>query len=141
MKKFLLILVAIITLGFIAKADNDRVITFDQLPQPAQSFIKQHFANKVPLAITVDFDDYKIMFETGEKVEFDKQGNWKEVNCKSSNVPSAIIPDQIKKNVKSSFPGTIILKLDRKYNGYEVKLSNGLEIEYDSAFRVIDIDD
>ena len=141
MKKFLLILVAIITLGFIAKADNDRVITFDQLPQPAQSFIKQHFANKVPWAITVDFDDYKIMFETGEKVEFDKQGNWKEVNCKSSNVPSAIIPDQIKKNVKSSFPGTIILKLDRKYNGYEVKLSNGLEIEYDSAFRVIDIDD
>ena len=31
--------------------DDDRVITFEQLPQPAQAFLKQHFANKVPAGV------------------------------------------------------------------------------------------
>ena len=39
-------------------ADNDRVITFDQLPAQAQTLLKQHFADKVVMIVTVDYDDY-----------------------------------------------------------------------------------
>ena len=141
MKKYLVLLVAILTLGFSAKADHDQVITYNQLPANAQTMLKQYFADKVPLIVTMDWDDYTIVYDSGEKVEFDKQGNWKEIDCRSSFVPTALIPEQIKANVKTSFPGTTILKLDRNRRGYEVKLNNGLEIEYNRAFQVIDIDD
>lgn len=141
MKKYLIILAAMLTIGFSAKADHDQVVTFNQLPATAQTLLKQHFANKMPLIITMDWDDYTIMYDSGEKVEFDKQGNWKEFDCKTSMVPTALIPEQIKTHIQATFPGTTILKLDRNRRGYEVKLNNGLEVEYNRNFQVINIDD
>ena len=141
MKKYLVLLVAALTLGFSAKADHDQVINFNQLPANAQAMLKQHFGDRMPLIVTMDWDDYTIMYDSGEKVEFDKQGNWKDIDCRSSQVPTALIPEQIKANIRTSFPGTTILKLDRNRRGYEVKLNNGLEIEFNRQFQVIDIDD
>ena len=131
----------VLTMCMPAMADNDRVITFDQLPAQAQELLKKHFAEKVPLIITVDWDDYKVIYQSGEKVEFDKKGNWKDLDCKVSRVPVALIPEQIKANVKATFPGAIIIKLDRDRRGYDVKLNNGMELEYNKKFQVVDIDD
>lgn len=141
MKKLLFVLLAVLTLGFSAKADHDQVINFNQLPQQAQALLKEHFANKVPLIVTMDWDDYTIVYDSGEKVEFDKQGNWKEIDCRTSSVPTALIPEQIKSHIRATFPGTTIIDLDRNRRGYEVKLNNGLEVEYSPSFQVIDIDD
>ena len=139
--KVILLLVVMMTMGFQAKADHDQVIPFNQMPEAAQAFLKQHFANKVPLVVTVDWDDYTIRYESGEKVEFDKQGKWKEIDCRSALVPTELIPEEIKTNIASTFPGAMILKIDRNRRGYEVKLNNGLEVEYSPTFQVIDIDD
>lgn len=139
--KVILLLVVMMTMGLQAKADHDQVIPFNQMPEAAQAFLKQHFANKVPLVVTVDWDDYTIRYESGEKVEFDKNGNWKEIDCRSSIVPTELIPEEIKTNIASTFPGAMILKIDRNRRGYEVKLNNGLEVEYSPTFQVIDIDD
>ena len=142
MKKIAFILMAfVMTMCLPVQADNDRVITYDQLPAQAQTLLKDHFANKVPLIITMDFDDYKVMYQSGEKVEFDKKGNWKDIECKASAVPTAIIPEQIKANVKKTFPAATIIKIDRDRRGYDVKLNNGMEIEFDKKFNVVDIDD
>ena len=139
--KAILLLVIMMTMSFNAKADHDQVIPFDQMPEAAQTFLKQYFANKVPLVVTVDWDDYTICYESGEKVEFNKQGDWKEIDCRASMVPQELIPEEIKTNIASTFPGAIILKIDRNRRGYEVKLNNGLEVEYSPNFQVIDIDD
>lgn len=141
MKKYLFLMVALLTMSFNAKAGHNQVITYNQLPEAAQTLLKQYFAGKVPLIVTMDWDDYNIVYESGEKVEFDKQGNWKEIDCKVSRVPSELIPEQIKSHIKATFPGATILKLDRNRRGYEVKLNNGLEVEYNRDFQVIDIDD
>ena len=139
--KFVMLLAIALTLSFNVKADHDQVITFDQLPAAAQALHQKYFADKVPLTVTMDWDDYTILYQSGEKVEFDRQGEWKQIKCRYSAVPSALIPEQIKANVKTSFPGTSIIDIDRGRRGYEVKLNNGLEIEYNSSFQVIDIDD
>ena len=139
--KAILLLVAMFAMSFNAKADHDQVITFNQLPQAAQTLLKQYFADKVPLIVTMDWNDYTVMYDSGEKVEFDKQGNWKDFDCRTSHVPSASIPEQIKTHIRATFPGTTIIKLDRNRRGYEVKLNNGLEVEYNRTFQVIDIDD
>ena len=136
-----IVLLVAMLVSFNARADHDQVITYDQLPEVAQAFLKQYFADKVPLVVTVDWDDYAIRYSSGEKVEFDKQGNWKEIDCRSSLVPAELIPEEIKTNINATFPGAIILKIDRNRRGYEVKLNNGLEVEYSPTFQVIDIDD
>ena len=46
--KFFLLMAMVMTMSFNVLADDDdRVITYQQLPQSAQSFLKQHFAKKV----------------------------------------------------------------------------------------------
>lgn len=143
MKRFraIIALAAVLVVSLNAKADHDQVITFDQMPESAQTLLKQYFADKVPLVVTVDWDDYTIMYESGEKVEFDKQGMWKEISCRMSGVPVELIPEQIKSHINATFPGSMVLKLDRNRRGYEVKLNNGLEVEYNPTFQIIDIDD
>ena len=139
--RFFLLMAVVMTMSLTMSADDDeRVITYQQLPQTAQTFLKQHFAKKVPLVVTADWDDFTIMYETGEKIEFDKKGNWKEVTCRTSKVPSDIIPQQIKDYIQKNYPGKSVVKLDRHRSVYEVKLNNGIEIEFNRSFQVIDVD-
>ncbi|MBP5629825.1 MAG: PepSY-like domain-containing protein [Bacteroidaceae bacterium] len=141
MKKTMFILLAfVLTLSLPVMADDDRVITFEQLPAQAQTMLKKYFADKVPLVVTVDMDDYTVLYQSGEKVEFDKKGNWREINCKTSSVPSALIPEQIKAVVKQTYPGATIIKIDRDRRGYDIKLNNGLDIEFNRNFQVVEID-
>ena len=139
--KIIFALVAILTTSFSVKADHDQNITFNQLPQAAQTLLKQHFVGKVPLVVTMDWNDYKIVYETGEEIEFDKQGNWKQLDCRTSQVPAALIPEKIKAHINATFPGAAIIDLDRDRRGYEVRLSNGMEVEYNRNFQAIEIGD
>lgn len=140
-QKFLMILALVFSLCLPAKADGDKVITFDKLPAAAQALLKEHFADKTPLVITADWDDFKVAYPSGESVEFDKKGNWKDIDCRLSAVPEALIPAQICSVIEQNFPGAVIVKIDRDRKGYEVKLDNGLEIELNKRFQIIDMDD
>lgn len=81
------------------------------------------------------------MFNNGEKIEFDRKGNWTEIDCKMSAVPAKLVPASIARYVKSTYPGTKILKIEKDDYDYEVQLSNRLEIKFNKNFQVIDIDD
>ena len=144
MKKLVFLLVCLFTLQTVARADDDKPIHVTQMPQPAQQFIKQHFADsKVTLAkMESDFfyKSYEVIFTNGDKVEFDNKGNWEEVNCKYSSVPTAIIPAAIQKYVATNYPDAKILKIERDKKDYEVKLSNRTELKFDLKFNLIDID-
>ena len=146
MKKFAVLTVALLfVFALTGRADNDRPIAVDQLPQKAQQFIKQHFPkSKVALAKEErEFLDlrYEVVFANSVKIEFLKDGEWKEVNCKYSAVPAAIIPVKIAEYVTKNYEDVQIVKIDRDKREYEVDLSNGLELTFDTKFNLIDIDD
>lgn len=64
------------------------------------------------------------------------------VDRKYSAVPAAIVPQQIADFVaKMNYPGQFIRKIDRDAYSWEIELSNGLEVEFDLNFNVIDYDD
>ena len=139
--KLFLLMAMVMTMSLTMSADDDdRVITYQQLPQASQTFLKQHFAKKVPLVVTADWDDYTIAYESGEKVEFNKNGEWKSIECRTSKVPAAVVPEQISNYVTKNYPGKSVVKIERHRSVYEVKISNGMEIEFNRNFQVIDVD-
>lgn len=138
--KFFLLMAMVMTMSLTMSADDDRVITYDQLPQAAQTFLKAHFAAKVPLVVTADWDDFTIRYESGEKIEFNRSGEWKDIECYSSKVPAAAVPAQISTYISQNYPGKSIIKLERHRSVYEVKLNNGMEVEFNRNFQVIDMD-
>jgi ABC-type sulfate transport system substrate-binding protein len=40
-----------------------------------------------------------------------------------------LIPENIKASVKQNFPQAKIIKLEREFGGFEVKLNNGIELK------------
>ena len=96
MKQIILLFACLFALQGLAKADDDRAITVDQLPQKAQEFIQKYFPkNEISLAkMEKDFWEkkYEVVFVNGEKAEFLKDGSWEKVDCKYSTVPPGIEP-------------------------------------------------
>lgn len=144
MKKLVVLFACLFTLLTVARADDDKPIQVNQLPQTAQQFIKQHFTGSNIAIAKMEKDlfskKYEIIFTNGDKVEFDKKGNWEEVNCKYSMVPARIIPVAIQRYTSANYPDINILKIDRDKKDYEVKLSNGIELKFDLAFNLIHVE-
>ncbi len=144
MKKLSAIVLAALMSFSVAKADYDIPITVQQLPAKAQTFINTHFQDKnVALAKkeTGFFElSYDVIFTDGTSLEFDRNGNWKEVDCKYSYVPEAIIPKQIAEYIKANHPGVPVVCIEKDYREYEVELANRVELTFDHKFRLIDID-
>ena len=138
MKKLMMILAgaALLATSAPAFAGNDRPIAVGELPAVSQEFIKTHFAGVEVSFSKVD----KCVFVNGAKVEFAKNGEWKDVECKYGEVPAAIVPQQIRDYVTKNYPKNKIVAIDRDRRDYEVELDNGLDLKFDLKFRLIDID-
>lgn len=145
MKKVIFLFVCLFTMSMTAVADTDKPIQIGQLPLKAQTFISTYFKNaKVAMAkqeTDLFYKSYDVIFTSGDKIEFDKSGEWTEVKCIKDGVPSQIIPQQIKDYVNTNYPDDKILKIEKNSREYEIKLSGRWEIKFDKQFRVIDIDD
>ena len=145
MKKIVFLFISLFVMNFVVLAGNDKPIQVSEMPKAAQLFIKNHFADlSVAMAkVETDFLDknYDVVFTNGNKVEFDKKGNWTNVDCEHTQVPVAILPEAIRQYVAKNYPDAKVLKIevtDRK--GYDVELSNGFELEFDKRMNVIDVD-
>ena len=145
MKKIVFLFISLFAMNLVALAGNDKPIQVSEMPKAAQLFIKNHFAGlSVAMAkVETDFLDknYDVVFTNGNKVEFDKKGNWTNVDCEHTQVPVAILPEAIRQYVAKNYPDAKVLKIevtDRK--GYDVELSNGFELEFDKRMNVIDVD-
>ena len=128
---------------FAEMASDGYVVGVQQLPAAAQDVITKCFADREILTILQERGEYEVIFKNGEKIEFNKKGEWVEISCRMSQVPDILIPSQIRMRIMADFTNATIVKIDRQRNGkkYEVKLNNGLEVEFDKKFNVIKVDD
>ena len=144
MKKIALFFASVMAFAGVASAD-DKPITFEQLPAKAQQFIKTNFPQEKIAFTSLDKDifgdTYDVLFASGTKLEFTDKGEWKEIKCKYSTVDEKFIPEQIRNYVTDTYPRTNYVKIEKGKNGYEVELTNGLELTFDRNFVLIDIDD
>lgn len=146
MKKVLSILVLALVAVQLAFAGD--IITQDvkQLPLPARNFINQYFSTSQISYIKIESEmlknkKYEVLLTDRTEIDFDKKGNWLEVDCKKSAVPEALIPISVKEYVKAHFPREVVTKIERERAGIEVELSNDYSLKFDKKGQLVDIDD
>lgn len=124
---------------------DDRIIPVEQLPAAAKTFIQKNFPGRTISYAQEDRDGlsktYEARLDDGTEVKFDKKGNWDKVDCEMKAVPAALVPATIANYVKNSFPGAFVVKIDKERYGYEIELSNDLELKFDKRGNLMNIDD
>lgn len=138
MKKILILALGLITLNVFASCD--RPVTFNNLPSKAQQFITQHFKGVEVISAKFDDGSYDVYLADGTELEFDRKGEWKDVDCKMRAVPTAIVPTNIANYVKSKFPNNLIVKIEKVFKGYDVELDSDLDLKFDSNGNFIYVD-
>ena len=138
MKKIFALMACFFALNATIYADNDKLISVNELPKKAQSFIKEYFSDLEVTYAKKEIDDlivvegYEVLFSNGTKVEFSKEGM----------VPIELIPTEIMNFLKQSKTDVKIIEIDKDKRGeIEVKVLGGLEYEFDKNFNLVDIND
>jgi len=146
MKKLLGLIVCML-LTVSAMYARDRVSRdVNLLPTEARELIKSHFAEASISYLKVDknlfrVEGYDVRLTDGTELDFNSKGQWTEIEAEKNAVPASLIPDVIKKYMKQNYNGQRVKKIKHNRRGYELKLSNGLEVEFDNMGNFLRLDD
>ena len=145
MKKIILTLVALAAVLIPAMADNDRPIPPEQLPEAAKSFIKQTFPEQAiayaEMETGIAKTKYEVRLNDGTEIDFNGKGEWDKVDCKYKSVPLVLVPEVIARYVETNYPASLIIKIDKELYGWEIELSNDLELKFAANGSLLAIDD
>lgn len=136
MKKILIFLTLI--LGISGSMYSRDSITRDEsvLPQAAKATIAKNFKSKISLIKTEKtigmIKEFEVILQDGSEICFDKNGNWTDIEVRrGKEIPSGFIPIGIRDYVKKNHSGQKIESLEKERNGYDVELSNGINMKFD----------
>jgi hypothetical protein len=74
-------------------------------------------------------------------LQFEHSGSLEKIETRNGNIPAGIIPFQIIDVVKQYYPEAQITEYEIGKRSYEVKLSNRMEMKFNTKFQVIELDD
>lgn len=115
-----------------------------ELPQAANSFLKAHYGAEKVSSIIMDKEifsvDYEVVLANGVEIEFDKKGQWKEIDAKTQEVHASLLLPETKNYLAKNFPGQKVVKIERGLNLIEVELSSGTDIKFDKKGFFVKID-
>ena len=122
-----------------------RPIEQRELPAPARQFIEKYFPNTVlTLArvegVSIMHREYEVVLSDATRIEFRGNGEWQQVDSREP-LPQGIVPRQIESYVAERFQHERIVGIERDRRSYEVALDSGVELRFDSSFRLTEIDD
>ena len=106
MKKILFAILAAFSLQ-VATA-QDRKVDFNELPADAINFVRQHFLvadiNSVWKDVDYKDEEFSVIFKDGLEIEFNGEGDWKEIKVHRGKVPDHVVPEKILAHVNATFP-------------------------------------
>ncbi len=113
----------------------------DLIPEPILTFVTTNFPENYIVQISRDYDGYEVDLNNGYSIEFDRNGNWVEIDCERDPVPTALIPEPILAYVSANYPQNFIVQISKDNRGYDVELNNDVDLEFDTNGNFLRIDD
>lgn len=106
-------------------------VPLSSLPKNTQDFIAKHFKNVEVSYIERDWEDIEVYLANGTQIDFFPNGEWKEVKT-YGNMPTTILPANVLATVNKTYPQAAIIKIEKQFTIYEVKLNNMMELYIDN---------
>ena len=124
--------------------ESDKSVQPQSLPEPVMAFVKQHFPKAKISYSEADRElggvEYEVVLDDGTKIEFDVKNQWTQIDCRAEAVPSALVPQNIAAYVNANYQSLLITKIEKEHYGYNIDLSNGVELNFDRSGRFTGLD-
>ncbi|MBC9796133.1 PepSY-like domain-containing protein [Sinomicrobium weinanense] len=118
--------------------DDNNNINATDVPATSQDLIETHFEgatitraikNNTPGA---DGTLYETRLSNDFEIDFNTDGEWTDIEGNGQPVPDDLIPPAILNEVRQNYPDPIFIEgIDLEPNGYEVELSNDVDLYFD----------
>ncbi|MBR5639011.1 MAG: PepSY-like domain-containing protein [Muribaculaceae bacterium] len=146
MKKIFLALIAVFLVAGVALAEDKIVeIPFKKVPDLAQRTVKAYFPdNTVVKAEKNKSKDMKnrtrVYLDNDATLEFDKDGHWMIVDCRSSHVPMKMVNGMVQMYLNANYPGHEVLFMGREIKNGDVTfiLDDGTELHFTNENTIIE---
>ena len=143
-KKYILLIISIILSVGTACSDDIKTTDINVLPGKAQKYLA-NFNSQISL-IEIDKqiiggDRFEVLLVDGTEIDFNAEGEWTGIDCKAITVPSMFVPKSISNYITQHFPNLGIKKIEKDSRGYDVELTNGIDLKFDQKGVFLRIDD
>lgn len=112
----------------------------EQLPRVSRVLLSSHFKNNKVIKVTCNKKKrtYKVNFDKGMSIAFDKNGEWTGIDCNREPVPFLLVPSMIRNKVARMYGvQTNVIKLMKTKRKICVYLNNGIQL----TFRFTSLDE
>ncbi len=130
------VMIAIMAAVAAAALFADRIVPVDSIPQAAKALIAEHFPGRTAQFAEADFNEYEVQLNDGTEIQFSGSGDWQEIKS-YTGVPAGVLPQAIADYTAQAYPNVPIIKAEKEWRGYELKLANRMEMYFDSAGRFL----
>ncbi|MEN5084958.1 PepSY-like domain-containing protein [Sphingobacterium faecium] len=149
MKKLILTCTALLAFAIIVVScdkDDDHQVPATSLPASASTFLNTFFkdvtirkAEKQTPTVT-NKTAYSVELANGIEVDFDQEGNWKEVESDNDTaIPTGFISSTIVSYVDTNYRTAQISAIDKVPAGFEVELTNDVDLLFDPSGQFVKI--
>ena len=145
MKLHSLIAAMALAVGLGACASESTTHDASVLPANARDLISSNFTSAISL-VEIEkgmgsIKEYEVTLTDGSEITFTGSGEWKSVDTPSNRpVPSGLVPTAIGQYVAEKHAGAYIVGLEKNKKGYEIELSNDIEMQFDPAGNFMSYD-
>lgn len=141
--KLLIIATSLILLLSLSSCNKEEMISSSKLPSQITTYISTHFPTHTILQVTKDIDGfiktYEIILSESVSLEFNRKKEVTEIEG-ISQLPNSVIPEKIRTYVENNFSDNDIIAWELERNSQQIKLDNGLELEFNMKGDFLRID-
>ena len=136
-----LVLVALMGVALWSCSDDDEPEIVENLPASAKTFLATYYPSANILSVTKDKDEYDVRLSNGHSVEFNKSGEWTDVDAPAGQtIPGGFYPAAIDEYISASYANSGINEISRIDRGYEVELLNTIDLYFSTDGSFIGVD-
>lgn len=138
-RKLLAFFPILLGVWMLSSCDDEKKIDFGDLPSEARSFIENYFPSADILSIVQEKEDgrkeYQVKLSDGTDMEFDEDGEWTNIECYFSPLPTGILPTNVITKVEELHPEAYINGVEKELGGYVVEVTDAGGIDWDMRFN------
>lgn len=128
-------------------SQNETILDYNELSETCKTIIETHFPEATVILVerknVPDSDGtvYEVKLNNGMEIDFNAECNWTDIDGNNQRIPYALISEAIVSYVQTNYPEPIFIKgIDKESFGFEVELSNGVDLIFDTNGEFVRID-